>query len=386
MSDVDKTSIGGTERGHSGADSSVSAELRLGKARAAIGRLDRELVRVLNERAAVAVEIGALKAELGLPVYDAVQEERVYERAFEALGDLGGVLAPDSLRAVFREVIAAARRLQEPLVVAALGPEASMSHVAALEHFGSTATLTLQPTIPATFDAVARGEAAVAIVPIENSIEGAVGATMDALMAGQLDVIGEHYLPVTYSLLSRASTLEDIEVVYSHPQAIAQCAVWLSRHVPRARVEPVESTARAAQMAAGDASAAAIAGQMAAAHYEVPVLAEHTEDAAHNMTRFLVIGRGECEQTGSDKTSLIMSTAHASGALYAALSTFADHGISLNRLESRPLESRPWEYMFFIDFEGHRQDDNVLACLRELSDRVSFHRVLGSYPQGDRPW
>ena len=361
-------------------------DIRLGQARAEIGRLDREIVGLLNRRAEVALEVGSIKRELGSAVYDAVQETRVYDRIREENQRAGAVLTDEAVTDIYREIISASRALQEPLTVAALGPEASMSHLAVRAQFGAEATPVFEPTIQAVFDAVAREEAKVGIVPVENSLEGSVGATMDALMASQLDVLGELYLPITYDLLSQAASLDDIKVVYSHPQALAQCTEWLNRHVPRARVEPVESTARAAQLAAADPTVAAVASQIAGETYGVAVLAEHTEDAAHNMTRFLVIGRGACEQTGNDKTSLIMSTAHAPGALYAALSIFADHSISLSRLESRPLESRPWEYMFFIDFEGHRDDLNVAECLAELAGRVSFHRVLGSYPQGDRPW
>lgn len=363
-----------------------NSDIRLGQARAEIGRLDRQIVELLNRRASAALEVGAIKRELGAAVYDAVQETRVYDRIREENQKTGAVLTDQAVVDIYREIVSASRALQEPLTVAALGPEASMSHLAIRAQFGAEATPVFEPTIQAVFDAVAREEAKVGIVPVENSLEGSVGATMDALMASQLDVLGELYLPITYDLLSQAGSLEDIKVVYSHPQALAQCADWLNRHIPRATVEPVESTARAAQLAAADPTAAAVASQIAGETYGVPVLAEHTEDAAHNMTRFLVIGRGSCEQTGNDKTSLIMSTAHAPGALYSALSIFADHSISLSRLESRPLESRPWEYMFFIDFEGHRDDLGVAACLAELAERVSFHRVLGSYPQGDRPW
>ena len=361
-------------------------ELRLGVVRAEIGRLDAQIVELLNRRAELALEVGTIKRTLGSAVYDAVQESRVYDRIREANGRSGAVLPDEALVSVYREIISSSRALQEPLTVAALGPEASMSHLALRARFGGDATPVFEPTIRSVFDAVARGEAKVGIVPIENSLEGSVGATMDALMASQLDVIGELYLPVTYSLLSKASGTEDVSVIYSHPQALAQCAEWLNRNAPRATLEPVESTARAAQLATENPKAAALASELAAETYGLGVLAEHTEDAPHNMTRFLVIGQGVCEQTGHDKSSLIMSTAHSPGALYAALSTFADHSISLNRLESRPLESRPWEYMFFIDFEGHRDDHNVAACLAELSTRVSFSRVLGSYPQGDRPW
>ncbi|MCF8064861.1 MAG: prephenate dehydratase [Desulfarculaceae bacterium] len=345
-----------------------------------IDQTDRELMALLNQRARLALDIARLKQAAGLPVF-------VPERECDLLDKLAkgnhGPLPDRYLCNIFREVISACRSVQQPLKVAFLGPEFTYSHQAALQHFGTSCSLTPQSGIAEVFREVERGGCHVGLVPVENSGEGAVGASLDQFMTTRLKVCGEVYTPISHALMSREEDLDAITTVYSHPQALAQCRGWLSRNLPRARVAEATSTAAAARQAAETAGSAAIGAVAAARHHGLKVLSEGIQDYTYNTTRFLVIGNQEVPPCGQDKTSLVFLTAHRPGSLYQALGELAEMGVNLSRIESRPTKDRPWEYAFFVDLHGHREDPQVAKALAALESQVERLKVLGSFPVGE---
>jgi len=359
------------------------ADNKLERLRRQIRKNDGNMVKLLNERAALAVEIGREKSAQGRNVYDASRESHVFR---SLAGMNGGPLTDAVLCDIFREIVSACRALQADLSVAYLGPEASFSHMAALSQFGRQADLCPVSSIAGVFEAVERGSVNLGIVPIENSIEGSVKLTLDRLIATPLRIQAEVFLKIRHCLLSVGPDLEAVRKVYSHPQAIAQCRGWLRINLPAATVFEVESTAGAAQRVGKDPEAAAIGSLAAASTYHLHVMAEGIEDHPGNTTRFFVMGRGDAKPTGADKTSILFGTAHAPGSLYKALSAFAERGVNLTRIESYPVKDRAWEYLFFTDFLGHAEDEEVGKCLQELKTQAAFVKILGSYPQGqDRP-
>ncbi|MBU3931291.1 MAG: prephenate dehydratase [Pseudomonadota bacterium] len=349
-----------------------------------IERMDREIVRLLNERAAVSVEIGKIKHAGGREIYDPSREAMVY-RHLEEFND--GILSEAALRGVFREILSASRFLQTPTTVAFLGPEASFTHQAALAHFGGGIAAVPTATIPEVFDEVERGKEQWGIVPVENSAEGSVKTTLDRLISTPLAIRAEVYLRVRHCLLSRCDDPDAIRKVYSHPQALAQCQGWLRTHLPGVSLVEVESTAGAARRVREDNRAAAVASVLAADTYGLNILTEGIEDNPANTTRFLVIGPRAGEKgggiTGRDKTSIIFGTPHVPGALHRSLAPFAKTGINLTRIESWPMRDRMWEYLFFADFTGHIAEEGTQKCLKELAHRTAFLKVLGSYPRGE---
>jgi chorismate mutase/prephenate dehydratase len=356
----------------------------LQECREKIEQTDREIVRLLNERAAVSVEIGRTKRATGREVYDPSREAKVY-RHLETLND--GILSQAALRGIFREILSASRFLQTPTTVAFLGPEASFSHQAALSHFGGGIAAIPTATIPEVFDEVERGREQWGIVPVENSAEGAVKPTLDRLISTPLAIRAEVFLRVRHCLVASCDDPDAIRKVYSHPQALAQCQVWLRTHLPGVSLVEVDSTAGAARRVRDDKRAAAVAGFLAAETYGLKLLAEGIEDNPANTTRFLVIGsraeKAGGASTGHDKTSILFGTPHVPGALQRALTPFAEAGINLMRIESFPMRDRIWEYLFFADFAGHTADPKAQECLAELKDRTAFLKVLGSYPRGE---
>ncbi len=354
--------------------------------RALVKEKDAAMVRLLNERASLAVEIGRLKCIEGWEIYDPVQESQVY-RCVEEMNK--GPLPDVALRAIYREILSASRAIQAPVTVAFLGPETSFSHQAALGHFGQGALLRPQPTIAAVFDTVERGAADWGIVPVENSAEGSVKSTLDGLLATPLTIRAEVYGRIRHCLVSGGEETDRIERVYSHPQALAQCRGWLRRNLPGAVLVETESTATAARKVLEDPAGAAVASRLAADAGGLRLLAEGIEDSPLNTTRFLVLGtekkaeKAAAAPTGRDKTSILFGTAHQPGALHEALAPFAAEGVNLTRIESYPARDRMWEYLFFADFAGHREEAKPKICLEELAKRTAFLKILGSYPRGD---
>ncbi len=339
---------------------------------------DREIVLLLNERANLSVKIGQVKGQRGLEIYNPAQEARV----FDYLDGLnGGPLSQHQMTSIFREIISASRDLQKPMHIAYLGPEASFSHLAARLHFGVSSRFFPQSGIGRVFDEVEKRAIDWGVVPVENSLEGSVNVTLDRLILTGLKIQAEMYLRVSQCLISSGTTIKGVKHVYSHPQALAQCQAWIRTNLPNAVVGEAESTAAAAQMVKGKKNAAAIGSSLAASTYGLNLLAEGIEDNPNNTTRFLVIGRGEGEVTGSDKTSLIFATPDLPGALHRALASFARRKINLAKIESHPVKGRMWEYLFFVDLIGHQRDASVKGCLSELKEKTSLLKILGSYPK-----
>lgn len=343
-----------------------------------IDALDRHILSLLRERADVAVEIAGAKRREGHESFrDPAREREVLDRV-ESIG--AGLFPRASIRAVFREIMSACLSLEEPIRVAYLGPEGTFSHRAAREIFGSAAIFSDATSIDSVFDAVERDHARFGVVPIESLAQGSVDSTLDALLRSSLYIQEELVLSVSHCLLSRASSVTDIEQVFSHPQALDQCRLWLARHLPQAQLVPTASTAAAAQRASVVRGAAAIASRLAAELHDLPVLYENIQDHSRNATRFIVVAKQDGPQTGDDKTSVAFSAPDETGALRRALTIFADHGINLSRIESRPSGS-PWEYVFFVDIAGHRGDPHVALALEALKTERRRIRILGSYPR-----
>lgn len=355
-------------------------DCRLDELRALIRKTDEKLVSLLNERARLSQNIGALKNSQRRKIYDPSQEARVFAHLTAANH---GPLSAKSLKAIFREIISASRTMQEPLQVLCLGPEASFTHLAAESYFGTSSIFICQNTIRDVFQEISKTEERVGVVPIENSLEGSVNLTLDGLVETNLVIKAEILMRISHCLLSSAQEMSCLERVYSHPQALAQCQGWLKAHLPGCRLIGTDSTAAAAQMVTGDSRAAAIGSRLAAERYGLNVLKEAIEDSSNNITRFLVIGHGQSAPTDNDKTSIIFSTLHRPGALHLALKSFAERNINLLKIQSHPMKGRLWEYLFFVDFAGHVEHPIVSESLAELANNTTFLKILGSYPQGE---
>jgi len=358
---------------------SDSLQQELAAVRQEIDQLDAQLLELLNQRARYAQQVGAIKARHGDAgfIYRPEREAQVLQR-IQGLNN--GPLSNESISWFFREVMSACLSLEQPLGIAFLGPLGTFSESAAVKHFGHAARLLPQVSIDDVFKEVEAGHADYAVVPIENSTEGAVGRTLDLLLSTPLRICGEVVLRIHQHLLSRVRDLRDVKRVYSHAQSLAQCHEWLTRSLPQVPRLPVGSNAQAAQLAAEEEGAAAIAGQAAAERYGLPELASNIEDEPNNTTRFVVLGRHDAGRSGRDKTSLIMSAQNQTGSLSRLLAPFSDAGVSMTRLESRPARHTLWEYVFFVDIEGHRDDDDVRDALVELTRRAPYLKLLGSYP------
>jgi len=347
--------------------------------RADIDRIDGDILRLLNERARCAQRVGEIKAEFGDAgfIYRPEREAQVLRR----LQDVNpGPLPNENITFFFREVMSACLSLEQPLGIAFLGPLGTFSESAATKHFGHAGRLLPLDSIDDVFREVESGHAHYAVVPVENSTEGAVGRTMDLLLGTSLKICGEVVLRIHQNLMSRESELGAITRVYSHAQSLAQCHEWLNRMLPQAQRISVGSNAQAAQKAAEEAGTAAIAGEAAAARYELAKLAENIEDEPNNTTRFLVLGKHDAGPSGRDKTSLIMSAPNRAGALHQLLAPLSDGGVSMCRLESRPARNALWEYVYYVDVEGHRDEPAVKAALELLASNAAYLKILGSYP------
>ena len=350
--------------------------------RTRINELDNQILNLLNQRAEAALQIGNLKRRQGTPSYVPEREAEIV-RLLSA-GNRGPLTA-DNVAAIWREVLSACRALEGPVTVAYLGPKATFTHQAALGRFGAATDFQPARTILDIFDEVERGRAAYGVVPVENSTEGAVNVTLDRLIDSEAGICGEIYLEIAQQLLSRAADLGEIKRVLSHPQGLAQCRGWLAANLPDVTTEETSSTAAAVEVAAVDRTVAAIAAELAGSLYGVPILRARIEDNRHNATRFLVIESGQrnrptCRPTGRDKTSILFAMKNEPGSLYRILEPFVRAGLNLTKIESRPAKIRAWEYVIFVDFEGHQETPAVAAALREIGERTLHLRILGSYP------
>jgi len=344
--------------------------------RQSIDRIDARIVELLNERADLVIRIGHLKRENSAQVYAPSREIEVF-RGVKDHND--GPLPDASLEAVFREIMSACIALEKPLKVGYLGPQGTFTHMAAQAKFGASVEYLPNRDIYGVFRSVASKAADVGLVPVENSIDGGVSESLDAFMSYDLQICSELLMEVHHCLMA-PSRQTRIRKIYSKPQVFAQCGRWLSEHYPDADLISVSSTARACEIAREEDSAAAIAHSSAAASYGLAIIHTNIEDVAKNVTRFVALGEESCQRTGRDKTSIVLSVAHKAGALHDALVPFRDNAINLTRIESRPSKRNPWEYYFFIDFEGHKEDEAVQRALQEVHKACIYLQILGSYP------
>ncbi len=348
---------------------------KLKQCREQIDRLDDELLKLVNQRAAVAQQIGHLK-ENGT-VLRPEREAQILQRL---QANNSGPLSRAAVAQLFTEVMSQCRALEAPINAAYLGPQGTFTEAAVLKRFGSAIKGQPCASIDEVFHAVETSAVNFGIVPVENSTEGAVGRTLDLLLQSPLQICGEVMLAIHQCLLGQSDDLSVIKTVYSHPQSLGQCQGWLNVHLPHAARIPVASNAEAARLAAENPHSAAIAGGQAAALFGLKMCVENIEDDAKNTTRFLVLGSQPVAPSGNDKTSLVLSAANRPGAVHDLLVPLAKHGVSMTKLESRPARSGLWEYVFYMDIEGHQSDSKVAAALAELKQIAAFVKVLGSYP------
>lgn len=353
----------------------------LDKLRKRIDEIDIKIQEVINERAGLAGKVAqAKRAKEPHPNFYRPEREAEVLRNVIARNQ-AGPLRNETLVLLFREIMSACLALQEPLKVAFLGPEGTYSQDALFKHFGHSVTALSSFTIAEVFREVEIGRAHYGIVPIENSTEGGINQTLDYLVETQLKLCGEVKLPIHHHLLSLSNRLDEITLVYSHQQSLAQCRAWLDTHLPKVERMAVKSNAEAARRAAREPGAAAIASQTAATIYELKIIEQRIEDNVSNTTRFVVIGPPQrILPTGKDKTSLLLYAANKPGDLYRSLKVFADNQINLTRIESRPSRQEIWEYVFFIDIEGHIEDEHVANTIKILEKQTSLIKHLGSYP------
>lgn len=344
--------------------------------RKAIDRIDRQLVRLLNERVRHAREIGALKKQHGEEIYAPHRERTVLERICRLNP---GPLPEENLRAIYREIMSGALALEKPTTIAYLGPEATFTHQAALQRFGTSVSYRPLKTIADVFAEVAKRRADYGVVPVENSTEGVVTHTLDMFMDSDLKIVAQIVMPISQCLLSRAPRAR-IRRLYIHPQSLAQCRDWLRKNLPDVEIIETASNARSAELAAREKNAAAVAGLLAAEKYGLPVLEHNIQDSADNATRFLVLGRQCPPPTGHDRTSLMFCIADKPGALHGAIAPFRRYRINMTKIESRPSKRKAWQYYFFVDCDGHAAEPKVARAIEELGRHCVFVKVLGSYP------
>ncbi len=343
--------------------------------RAAIDALDGEILEKINQRAALARQVGSLK------VGQAYRPEREAEVLLRIKQRNTGPLPDEVVARLFREIMSACLALERPITVAFLGPVGTFSELAAKKHFGEGAHLMPQSSIDEVYRSVESNACDFGIVPVENSTEGAVGRSLDLMPQTPLKTCGEVLIRIHHHLMaSDTLPVANIQKVFSHGQSLAQCHEWLNTNLPNAERIAVASNAEAARRASLEPFAAAVAGEMAATHYGLTLLASNIEDEPNNTTRFLVLGTYEPLATGRDKTSLVLSAPNRSGAVYEMLTPFAHRGVSMSKFESRPSKVAIWEYLFFVDIEGHAADANVAEALVELRTIAGYVKVLGSYP------
>ena len=344
-----------------------------------IDSLDSEIVSSLNKRLEITLKIRNIKKNLGKGIYSPEREVELIRRLKQIKHPL---LSDSALEAIYREIMSSSLALEKPLRIAYLGPEATFTHLAAIKRFGSQLEYLACGSIADVFKEVERANADYGVVPVENSIEGAVTHTMDMLVDADLKICAQIVMNVSHNLLSRYSK-ENIKRIYSNPQVFAQCRLWLQKNFPHIELIDSASTTRAAQIVRKEKNSACIASILASSVYKLKIIAKSIEDSPNNITRFLVIGNASAGPSGRDRTSIVFSIKDKVGALYDLLSSFKKYRINLTRIESRPSKKKAWDYYFFADLEGHIQDKNVSRALAELERQAKYLKVLGSYPQGE---
>lgn len=344
--------------------------------RKAIDRFDAQIVRLLNERTKHVLAIGEAKLKAGQEIYAPHRERAVLDRLCRLNK---GPITDDSLRSIYREIMSSALSLEKSLTIAYLGPEATFTHQAAIQRFGASLRYTSQKTITDVFTDVSKHRADYGVVPVENSTEGVVTHTLDMFVDSDLKIVAQIVLPVRHCLISRFKKTQ-VKRLYSHPQSLGQCRLWVQANLPKAEIIETSSNARSAEFAASEKDSGAIAGVLAAEKYAVPVIEYDIQDNVANATRFLVLGRQCGPPTGNDRTSLMFSIMDRVGALYSALAPFRRYRINMTKIESRPSKRKAWEYFFFVDCHGHASDPKLAKALKMLGEHCSYLKVLGSFP------
>ncbi len=347
--------------------------------RQAIDKYDTQIVKLINERTRHVLAIGEIKVKAGDEIYAPHRERTVLQRICRRNQ---GPIANDSLRAIYREIMSGALALEKSLTVAYLGPEATFTHQAAIQRFGSSLRYSPQKTIADVFIEVSKNRADYGVVPVENSTEGAVTHTLDMFVDSDLKIVAQIVLPVQHCLLSKCRRSQ-IKKLFAHPQSLGQCREWVQANLPRVEIIETSSNARSAELAAAQKNSAAIAGVLAAETYRVPVLDFDIQDNVANATRFLVLGRQCSPPTGKDRTSLMFSLTDRVGALYSALAPFRRFRINMTKIESRPSKRKAWEYFFFVDCDGHMEDRKLTKAISLLGEHCSYVKVLGSFPDSE---
>ncbi len=353
--------------------------MSLDRLRKEIDSLDRKVIKLLNSRAEAVKKIGKIKINTGKSIYSPEREMEVLRKVISLNN---GPLKNGALEAIYREIMSAGLALEKLLKVAYMGPQASFSNLAALKRFGSQMAYVACGSIPEVFLEVERGAADYGVVPVENSIEGAVTHTLDMLVDSDLKICSQVILNVSHNLLANCAK-DKIRRVYSNPQVFGQCRIWLQKNLPNAELVDVSSTTRAAEMAKKEKNSAAIASLLASKVYGLKIIASGIQDSLHNITRFLVVGKNVASRTGHDKTSLLFSIKDHVGALYETLLPFRKYGVNLTKIESRPSKKKAWEYYFFVDISGHKDDSKIQKALKELEHKCTYLKILGSYPVGE---
>lgn len=351
----------------------------LDRCRKEIDAIDGKILSLLRQRLDVAAAIGQVKNKMGMAVFDPVREKAILDRM---AAKHQGRLSPDAIRDIYTRIISAGRAVQGPLKIGFLGPDATFSHQAALSIFGNSAQFCGFRTFLDIFGSVEKGHCQLGVIPVENSLEGSVAGVWDLFNKFDLKISDEYYLRIRLSLMSKNPDIKAVRKLYTHPMPLAQCRSWLKTHLPETPFELVDSTSHAGRMAAEDPHGAALGSRFLAESLGLEVLSEDIEDEPHNVTRFLVIGNGEPEPTGKDKTTLLFFLGHRPGALSEVLSMLAESHINMSRIESRPMPNRSWEYLFFVDLEGHRKDPALADAMAKMKRMVVFTKWLGSYPSG----
>lgn len=349
-----------------------------------IDGIDKQIQKLINERAACALDVATVKqAASGGEEVQYYRPEREAQVLRAVMERNAGPMPNEEMAKLFREIMSCCLALEKPMKIAYLGPEGTYTHAAALKHFGHFVSVQPMAAIDEVFREVESGQANYGVVPVENSTEGMVNHTLDSFIHSSLNISGEVTLRIHHHLLSKKQVdLNDVKRVYSHQQSLAQCRKWLDAHCPQIERVAVSSNSEAARLSMEDESSVAIASEMAAEFYSLHKLAENIEDEPDNTTRFLIIGTKEVPPSGKDKTSLLVSAKNKPGALYHVLEPFHRHGVSLTRLETRPSVSGTWAYVFFIDFEGHIDDGNIKDVIGEISPEAVEIKHLGSYSVG----
>ena len=350
--------------------------MSLEQIRKKIDQLDEKVIHLLDERTRLALEIGKLKQSSGSEIYSPERETEIYEK-IDASEQ--GLLSKDALKAIYREVMSAALALEKPLSVAYLGPEATFTHLSAISKFGSSVHYVSCASITDVFGEVDRKRADYGVIPVENSIEGAVSHSLDMFIDSDLKICSEVLFEISHNLMS-VCDMKQIKRVYSNPQVFGQCRRWLEHNLPRAELLETTSTTQAAIRARDEDGSAAIASKLAANLYGLTIRADGIEDLPHNITRFLVVGRQMAQATGKDKTSIVVSIKDKVGALFDLLDSIKKNKINMTKIESRPSKKKAWDYYFFIDMEGHVTDDRIEKALADIEKKVRFLKIFGSYP------